>query len=347
MIKAIDFFCGAGGLTRGLLDSGIKVLAGVDIDKRLKDTYENNNKPSKFYPVGIDKIDILKLREDLGITEQDKVLYAACTPCQPFSHLNKQKDKGKKRELLLSFGEIVKKYPPDFILIENVPGLKNAYGKEIYEEFLETIESVGFIADYRYSEFLDANDFDVPQVRKRFILLASKHGELILPEKSGVKPTVKSVLKKYPAIKNGEKSEKFPNHEAKNLPLNHIRIIESVPQDGGNRADIEDQSILLVCHRNKPKTYKDVFSRMAWDKPSPTMTARCTEVANGRFAHPTQNRAISFREAAALQSFGDDYVFYGSNFHIAQQIGNAVPPKFAQKLGEAIVNTYLTFDQFR
>lgn len=346
MIKAIDFFCGAGGLTRGLLDSGIKVLAGVDVDKRLKETYENNNKPSKFYPVGIEKVDIFNIREELGITEQDKVLYAACTPCQPFSALNRQKDKDKKRELLLSFGEIVKACPPDFILIENVPGLKNAYGKEIYQQFLETIESVGFKseADYRYSEFLNANDFDVPQTRKRFILIASKHGELKLPQKSDEKPTVRSVLKKYPAIRNGGKSESFPNHTAKKLPLNHIRIIEAVGKDGGNRADIEDQSILLSCHRNKPKTYKDVFSRMFWDKPSPTMTARCTEVANGRFAHPTQNRAISYREAAALQSFGDDYVFYGSNFHIAQQIGNAVPPKFAQKLGEAIVNTYLTFD---
>jgi len=344
MIKAIDFFCGAGGLTRGLLDASIKVLAGIDNDKRLQDTYEKNNCPSKFYPIKIEDVDIFGLREELGITEQDKVLYAACTPCQPFSHLNKQKDKGKKRELLLAFGEIVEKCPPDFILIENVPGLKNAYGKEIYEIFLGIIESVGFIPDYRYSEFLDANNFDVPQVRKRFILLASKHGELVEPQESDEKLTVGSVLKKYPAIRNGGKSKKFKNHEARKLPSNHIRIIEAVRKDGGNRADIEDQSILLPCHRNKPKTYKDVFSRMAWDRPSPTMTARCTEVANGRFAHPTQNRAISYREAAALQSFGDDYVFYGSNFHIGQQIGNAVPPKFAQKLGEAIVNTYLTLD---
>lgn len=346
MIKAIDFFCGAGGLTRGLLDSGIKVLAGVDIDKRLEQTYEKNNQPSKFYAIGIDEVDILEFRKKLGITENDKVLYAACTPCQPFSALNRQRDKDKKRELLLSFGEIVKKCPPDFILIENVPGLKNAYGKEIYQQFLETIESVGFKpeTEYRYSDFLNANDFDVPQVRKRFILIASKDGELIRPEKSDKKPTVRSVLKKYPAIGNGGKSKKIENHVAKKLPSNHIRIIEAIKKDGGNRADIEDQSILLPCHRNKPKTYKDVFSRMAWDKPSPTMTARCTEVANGRFAHPTQNRAISIREAAALQSFGDDYVFYGSNFHIAQQIGNAVPPKFAQKLGEAIVKTYLTLD---
>jgi DNA (cytosine-5)-methyltransferase 1 len=346
MIKAIDFFCGAGGLTRGLLDSGIKVLAGVDIDEKLEETYKNNNKPSKFYPVGIDQINIFNLRKDLGITNQDKVLYAACTPCQPFSALNRQKDKGNKRELLLSFGEIVKACPPDFILIENVPGLKNAYGKEIYHQFLEMIESVGFKpeTEYRYSEFLDANDFDVPQVRKRFILLASRKGKLVEPQKSEVKPFIETVLKAYPAIGDGEKSDKFHNHEARKLPPNQKLIIEAVPKDGGNRSDVKDQSILLPCHQNKPKVYKDVFSRMAWKKPAPTMTARCVEVANGRFAHPTQNRAISFREAAAIQSFADDYIFYGSNFHIARQIGNAVPPKFAQKLGEAIVNTYLTFD---
>ncbi len=346
MIKAIDFFCGAGGLTRGLLDSGIKVLAGVDNDSKLEETYKNNNKPSKFFSTDINSVDIFALREELGITEQDKVLYAACTPCQPFSALNRQRDKDKKRELLIAFGEIVKICPPDFILIENVPGLKNSYGKEIYQRFLKMIESVGFKSetDYRYSEFLDANDFDVPQVRKRFILLASRHGKLTEPQKSSNKMFIESVLKKYPAIEDGEKSEKYHNHEARKLPPNQKLIIEAVPKNGGNRSDVKDQSILLPCHQNKPKVYKDVFSRMAWDKPAPTMTARCVEVANGRFAHPTQNRAISFREAAAIQSFGDDYIFYGSNFHIAKQIGNAVPPRFAQKLGEAIVSTYLTLD---
>jgi DNA (cytosine-5)-methyltransferase 1 len=344
MIKAIDFFCGAGGLTRGILNSGIKVLAGVDNDEKLKETYENNNSPSKFYSTDINEIDIFNLRKELGITEQDMVLYAACTPCQPFSTLNRQKGKDVRKSLLLSFGRIVQAAPPDFILIENVPGLNTAYGKEIYEEFIKMIESVGFRPENVYSEFLDANDFDVPQTRKRFILIASRHGGLTIPEKSSNRPSIDSVLKRYPKITDGGKSKRHLNHEARKLPDNQKLIIKAVPKDGGNRSDVKDTSILLPCHRNKPKTYKDIFSRMAWKKPAPTLTGRCSDIACGRFAHPTQDRGISLREAAALQSFDDDYVFYGSNFHIMGQIGNAVPPKFAQKLGEAIVETYLSFD---
>lgn len=342
MIKAIDFFCGAGGLTRGLLDSGIKVLAGVDNDDRLKHTYENNNSPSKFYSTDINKVDIFNLRKEVGITELDTVLYAACTPCQPFSTLNRQRGKDIRKSLLLSFAKIVQASPPNFILIENVPGLNTAYGKEIYEEFIKKIESVGFNQGNVYSEFLDANDFDVPQIRKRFILIASRQGSLIVPKKSDNKPSVDSVLKKYPRISDGGKSKRYHNHEARKLPENQKLIIKAVPKDGGNRSDVIDTSILLPCHRDKPKTYKDIFSRMAWGKPAPTLTARCADIACGRFSHPTQNRGISLREAAALQSFEDDYIFYGSNFHIMQQIGNAVPPKLAQKLGEAIIASYLT-----
>lgn len=344
MIKAIDFFCGAGGLTRGLLDAGIKVLAGVDKDKRLKATYENNNKPSKFHPVDINSIDIFQLRQELGIIETDTVLYAACTPCQPFSTLNRQKGKDARKSLLLSFGQIVQACPSDFLLIENVPGLNTAYGKEIYEEFIEMIAGVGFSEENIYSEFLDANDFDVPQTRKRFILIASRRAEVVIPEKSNNKPTVASVLKRYPRIADGTKSRRYPNHEARKLPENQKLIIKAIPKNGGSRSDVEDTSILLPCHRNNSTTYKDIFGRMAWAKPSPTLTARCADIACGRFGHPRQNRGISLREAAALQSFEDDYVFHGSNFHIMQQIGNAVPPKFAQKLGEAVVETYLGLD---
>jgi DNA (cytosine-5)-methyltransferase 1 len=341
MIKAIDFFCGAGGLTRGLLDAGIKVLAGIDIDDRLRDTYEKNNQPSKFKGFDIADLSIDLLRQDLAITETDIVLYAACTPCQPFSALNRQRDKDKKRELLITFAEVVKQSPPDFILIENVPGLKNAYGREIYDQFLNIIDSVGFSVENQYSSFLDANDFGVAQTRKRFIFLASRHGPVCEPAAALYKPKVRDAIKRFPAIQNGGQSTRISNHIARRLTDKHLKIIKAIPKDGGNRSDVLDQDILLECHRNKPKTYKDVFGRMAWDKPAPTMTARCTEVANGRFAHPSQDRGISLREAAALQSFRDDYIFYGSNFHVAGQIGNAVPPVFSQKLGEAIVRTYI------
>ena len=342
MIKAIDFFCGAGGLTRGLLDAGIKVLAGVDNDERLKGTYTHNNKPSRFINKDIDAIEIHELREELGIQSEDTTLYAACTPCQPFSTLSRQNWKDDNRKiLLLTFAEIVKECPPDFILVENVPGLNNGSGKEIYKEFKNILKKCGF--SNRAADLLDAKHFGVPQTRKRFILLASKEGSISLPTPitdPSQFVTVKECIGEYPEIADGEESEDCLNHKTRELQSHHKRIVESVPKDGGSRGDIADTSILLKCHQDRPDAHKDVFGRMAWDQPAPTLTSRCSDVYSGRFIHPEQDRGISLREAAALQTFRDDYEFFGTSITgIARQIGNAVPVKLAEHLGESILNS--------
>ena len=343
MIKAIDFFCGAGGLTRGLLDAGIKVLAGVDNDARLEKTYAHNNKPSRFLNGDINKIDIHKLRETLGIQEGDTTLYAACTPCQPFSTLNRLQGKDERKSLLLDFAKIVEESPPDFIIVENVPGLNNAIGKEIYEQFLEVLKRCGFSEDSIAADLLDAKHFGVPQTRKRFILVASRHGSISLPTPEVDADrfvTVRDCIDKYPAIANGEASANYLNHTSRELKPHLLRIVRAVPKDGGSRRDVEDTSILLECHQRNPNVHKDVFGRMAWDAPSPTLTCRCIDVYSGRFTHPEQDRGISLREAAALQTFGDDYEFFGTSFlGISRQIGNAVPVKFAEKLGESIIDS--------
>ena len=340
MIKAIDFFCGAGGLTKGLLTAGIEVLAGVDNDKRLKETYTHNNKPSRFINKDINKIKIGELREELEIQNEDTTLYAACTPCQPFSTLSRQNWEDDDRKiLLLTFAEIVKECPPDFILVENVPGLNNGSGKEIYNEFLKILKKCEF-SDV-VADLLDAKHFGVPQTRKRFILLASKKGAISLPipiTDPSQFVTVKDCIKEYPEIADGEESENYPNHKARELKSHHKLIVEAVPEDGGSRKDITDTSILLQCHQDRPDAHRDVFGRMAWDKPAPTLTSRCTDVYSGRFTHPKQNRGISLREAAALQTFSNDYVFFGSSITgIARQIGNAVPVKLAEHLGKSIL----------
>ncbi len=335
MIKAIDFFCGAGGLTRGLLDAGIEVLAGVDDDERLQKTYEHNNKPSRFVCRDIKTINIDELREELGITPDDTVLYAACTPCQPFSTLNQMKGKDERKSLLLAFAVLVSKAPPDFIVVENVPGLNTAYGREIYEQFAQTLDACGFVEPA--ADFLDAADYGVPQVRKRFILLASRHGRIALPPQSVEEPaTVEQYLKKYPVLTDGEAAAGYVNHKARKLPAHHKVIARAVPKDGGNRSDVKDTSILLKCHQENPGVHKDVFGRMAWKKPAPTLTCRCTDIYCGRFTHPDQDCGLSLREAAALQTFEDDYEFFGTFFHIAAQIGNAVPVKLAAQLGASI-----------
>jgi DNA (cytosine-5)-methyltransferase 1 len=335
VIKAIDFFCGAGGLTRGLLDAGISVLAGVDSDERLEDTYKSNNAPSKFVCEDIEKIDIRALRGELGIVKDDRVLYAACTPCQPFSTLNQRRGEDDRKSLLLSFAELVRASPPDFVVVENVPGLNNAYGREIYDAFVEILDACGLT--YRVGALIDARDYGVPQIRKRFIMLASAIGPVAMPSKQrGRKPTVRTALKNFSSpVFEGEPP--IPNHVARKPMPHHVKILEAIPQDGGSRSDVVDTSILLPCHQRTPNLHKDVFGRMAWAEPAPTLTCRCTDVYCGRFAHPVENRGLSLREAAALQTFRDDYVFHGTFLHAAAQIGNAVPVRLAQRLGEAVV----------
>jgi DNA (cytosine-5)-methyltransferase 1 len=355
-IQAIDFFCGAGGLTRGLTDSGITVLAGIDNDARLRKTYEGNNKGSKFFDGDINDIDICQLRQELGITLQDVVLYAACTPCQPFSTLNQRRGEDERKDLLLAFGKLVVKAPPDYVLVENVPGLPNAYGREIYKKFTAMLKKAGFV--YRDSALIDASDYGVPQVRKRFILVASRHGPISLPAPDqGEKATVRQAIERFgqPYLGPHRPKSRFaisslvpeeeggaampPNHVARKLAPHLFRIIINVPKDGGSRADITDYDILLECHKKAPKLHRDVFGRMSWDAPSPTLTCRCADVYCGRFTHPVEDRGISLREAAALQTFPDDYVFYGTFHHGAAQVGNAVPVRLAARLGSTFVSS--------
>ena len=337
MIKAIDFFCGAGGLTRGLLDAGINVVAGVDNDERLRDTYERNNKPSLFVKKDIAEIDIEALRKKVGVQPTDTTLYAACTPCQPFSTLNRTKVDDNQKALLLEFAEIVAQSPPDFVIVENVPGLNNAIGLDIYKRFEAVLVGQGFKAD---AALLDAKHFGVPQTRRRFILIASTHGLARLPAPTTAERprTVREHIGKYPRLVDGEDSAEYANHAARALPLHHRRIVEAVPPNGGSRRDVEDTSILLKCHQKRPDAHKDVFGRMAWDAPSPTLTCRCTDVYCGRFIHLEQHRGISLREAAALQTFDDSYEFFGSSFlEKSRQIGNAVPVRLAKELGKAVI----------
>ncbi len=336
MVKAIDFFCGAGGLTHGLLNAGVKVLAGVDSDPGLEDTYGKNNRRSRFVCADIRNLNISNLRQEVGIVETDLVAYAACTPCQPFSTLNQMQGEDDRKSLLLAFAKIVEKVPPDFIVVENVPGLNTAYGRDIYQSFMDTLKAQSF--DNVFQGKLDAKDYGVPQIRKRFILLASRLGPIRKPRRSSKVATVEQHIRRFPPLAAGEKSEEFANHHARALLPHHRTLLNAIPPDGGSRSDVTDESLYLECHKGRPKVHKDVFGRLAWKQPSPTLTCRCTDIYCGRFAHPEQHRGLSLREAAALQTFPDTYKFYGTSlFHMARQVGNAVPVELAKRLGRAII----------
>lgn len=342
---AVDFFCGGGGMTRGLLNAGIQVLCGIDSNPACKDTYEKNNH------IRYMETDILQLTPEKLVTEipqlinKDELLLVGCAPCQPFSILRHEEfDKNgnpiphKSVNLLVEFGRFVKALNPAHVLIENVPGLKGK-GKEVLDEFKSMLKAEGYAFDER---IICAKDYGVPQNRRRYILIASRMFIPILPvathgNETGLLPyrTVRDAISYFPALSAGEENINIPNHKCANLKPILIERISATPHDGGSRTDWPD-SLALKCHKNF-SGHTDVYGRMKWDKPAPTLTVKCFSLSNGRFGHPEQDRAISLREAAALQTFADDYIFYGSMQEIGKQIGNAVPVLLAQVLASYIL----------
>lgn len=335
-MKAFDFFCGGGGLTRGLLDAGIRVVAGFDICQDFKDTYErNNNVPFICKDIrDVDETFLFNICPELKTDIRD-FLFAGCAPCQPFSQQRKGNTVHKDIFLLTEFGRLVKLIKPGYLLIENVPGIKDK-GKEVFDEFLKTLEQLG----YNYCwKVLNAKNYGVPQNRRRLVLLASLFCQPEMPPETHGKGrlpyvTVSDTIKKYPPINAGEECADVPNHKAAGISDMNLERLKYTPIDGGTRTQWPER-LVLKCHKSKEYTgHTDVYGRMRWNGVAPTLTARCYSISNGRYGHPEQNRAISLREAAALQSFRDDYIFYGSSMaSIGRQIGNAVPVKLAYALG--------------
>ena len=340
---AIDFFCGGGGMTRGLIDAGIDVLAGIDSNPNCCQTYEKNN--NSIYI----KSDITKLLpQDLlaqfpRLLNTDDLLLVGCAPCQPFSILRREEfdDNGnalphKSVNLLVEFGRFVKAMHPAHVLVENVPGLKGK-GRDVLENFKSMLNKEG----YEFAEkILYAKDYGVPQNRRRYVLIASRffHPQIPSPQYGkGLLPykTVREAIEKYPAISAGEENTQYANHKSANLKPILQKRIAATPHDGGSRTDWPEE-LVLNCHKTF-KGHTDVYGRMKWDLPAPTLTVKCFSLSNGRFGHPEQDRAISLREAAALQTFPDNYTFYGSMQEIGMQIGNAVPVLLAKVLGEYII----------
>ena len=192
---------------------------------RLGDTYRRNNKPSRFIKQDIADVNIKALRRKVGIRSADTTLYAACTPCQPFSTLSRTKGDNSQKALLLNFAAIIAESPPDFVIVENVPGLNNAIGRDIYRQFEAALTEHSFSADAR---LLDAKHFGVPQTRKRFILIASRHGTARLPAPTTADqpPTVRERIGKYPRIDDGDEPKAHPNHAA---PFNRTTGASSKP----------------------------------------------------------------------------------------------------------------------
>lgn len=340
MLYAIDFFCGAGGLTRGFLDAGIRVVAGLDINGECRRTYEENNSPARFVQCDLRKVTAADIRRYIGDIPRDQLVFAGCAPCQPFSKLNRS---GVRNKTLLSdFGRLVAEFRPAYVVIENVPGLVKIRGNSTYRRFVRRLRKL------RYNVacgVLDAKHYGVPQNRRRWVVVGALEVEPSLPDRThGTKArrfrTVRDAIAKYPPIAAGESLHSIPNHKAAVVSPQNLKRLKATPKNGGSRTAWPDP-LVLDCHADDYEGHSDVYGRMRWDQPAPALTCRCYSISNGRYGHPEQHRAISLREAASLQTFPDWFRFYGpSQREIGSQIGNAVPVRLARKLGDALLELH-------
>ena len=338
-IKAVDFFCSAGGVTCGFKQAGIEVLGGIDIDPACKITYEKNN-DAKYLCADVSNLEKEKIAEVFYIQRnQDDLIFVGCSPCQYYSNIKTDKSKSKKTRLLLAdFQEFVDYYRPGYVFIENVPGLDHKPESPL-GQFKKFLKSNGYV----YGDgVVNAKYFGVPQNRRRYVLIATRLKakiELPLENRSEIQSVRKAIgdYQKFPPIKHGYRDESHFIHSAAGLSLINLKRIKSTPHNGGGRLDWKDPKLQPPCYKTHCG-HTDVYGRLYWDKPSPTITTRFISYSNGRYGHPEQDRAISLREGATLQSFPDDYIFHSnSQGTIAKMIGNAVPPKLARAVGEVFI----------
>lgn len=338
-MNAVDFFCGGGGMTRGLLNAGIEVLFGLDYNPSCRETYEHNNN-IPYLCRNITEVTAGELLEEYPVLyENNDLLLVGCAPCQPFSNQRHAAHEHVAVNLLDEFGRLVQELEPCCVLLENVPGIQNR-GHEVFERFLNILNEMHYNVCYGV---VNAADYGVPQKRKRLILMGSNEFVPEIPHAvcgEGLLPfvTVRNAIERFPEIGAGETNEQFYNHHSSALSQLNLERMVATPHDGGSRLDWPD-SLKLNCH-NGYKGHTDVYGRMHWDQVSPTLTSKCFSLSNGRFGHPEQNRAISLREAASIQSFPDNYQFFGSIQEIGKQIGNAVPVALAQHIGEYILEQH-------
>ena len=336
-IACVDLFCGAGGLTHGLIRKGIRVVAGIDLDSECRFPYEKNNRNAIFVEKDICDLsgdDIAALYDDSPIR-----LLAGCAPCQPFSTYSRKGRKVRtdmKWNLVSEFSRLIHETKPDLVTMENVPQLAD---HEVFEQFLGGLQ--GYETSWR---IVDCTEYGVPQTRKRLVLLASRFGPVgLLPPSqfSRGTQTVREAISHLPPIEAGSSDQNDPVHVACALSDLNLRRIKA-SQPGGSWRDWDD-ALLAECHRKSSgQTYPSVYGRMEWDTPAPTVTTQCFGYGNGRFGHPEQNRAISLREAAILQSFPETYQFVSPSsrmrFHVlGRLIGNAVPVRLGELVAESLI----------
>ncbi len=338
----IDSFSGAGGLSLGLTKAGFNVLYSFDNDPIAIQTQKLN---SKYFTHKVECQDILKLNpqklmKEFNLKKGDLTLFAGGPPCQGFSVQRIGEDKDDRNSLVFEYVKKVVAFSPKFFLMENVPGITGKRGREILDEALLFAERNGY---FIHKKIIDAQGYGVPQRRRRLIIVGERvdkgNPKFEFPKPSKKIVTVKDVISKLPIPpEDGRDHPKLAHHRRDKLsPLNIKRIKALKPGQG---REYLPESLLADCHKLGADVigHRNVYGRMAWKDVSPTITARFDSFTRGLFGHPEQNRSITLREGALLQTFPIDFNFCGNKVDIARQIGNAVPPKLACAIGKKIID---------
>ncbi len=330
---AVDLFSGSGAVTAALKNSSFRVLAAVDNDPIACKTYRLNHPEVTLFETDITKLDPSKILKLLPPNIRPDLM-VVCAPCQPFSSQNRKRGADPRSLLLLQCVRFAKVLMPRCIVIENVPGIASPSHRQILARLRRALGKVGYaLGDPKQ---VDAADLGVPQRRIRCVIVASQSPsalKLFANAELKVKPeTVREAIGHLPCLESGEATPDDVLHCAReHRPIALLRLA-AIPKDGGSRSSLPD-SLILKCHQDiNANTFPDVYGRMWWDKVAPTLTTGCDDITRGRFAHPDQNRAITLREAALLQTFPETYQFFGNRRQVARQIGNAVPVRMFESM---------------
>lgn len=343
-LNAVDIFSGAGGLTTGLTAAGFRVVAGVEIERHAVATFKVNHPDTRVFTQDVTTVSGKDLLGEAGGEELH--LLAGCPPCQGFTSLtSKYKRTDPRNRLISELARLVEQARPKTLMMENVPGLEQK-GKRLFNDFVRRIEAAGYVPDW---DVLQVADYGVPQSRRRLVLLAGLGFEVPLPKPTHSKTgagglpkwrTVRSVIEGMPspismsALKGESKGQDHGWHVVRELSAqNQRRLRHATPGSPWKKIP---KRYRPDCHQDKEAGFSNVYGRMRWDEASPTITAGCTTLSKGRFGHPEEDRTLSAREAALLQTFPREYVFSSPYMeYVCAMIGNALPCKFAEVLARS------------
>lgn len=339
----IDSFCGAGGLGFGLQQAGFEILLSFDRDPLCIETINKNKKYFDHPAITADIADMLngELLNRCNLKRGELFLLAGGPPCQGFSIQRRGSDIDARNELVLKYGKLINEVFPKYFVMENVTGIVGKRGKSILQQLIEDVEQIGYNV---HVKLLDAQDFGVPQRRRRYIVIGQRNDigdNYEYPKSTGMHCTVREVIGYLPEPpQDGTDHPDFSLHRRDLLSARNLERIRAI-KEGQGRDDLPDE-LLANCHKIDSSVigFRSVYGRMAWDDVSPTITARFDSFTRGKFGHPTQDRSISLREGALLQTFPIDFQFVGNKVDVARQIGNAVPPMMAEHIGRSIIESY-------